>query len=190
MSSQSFQQVIARQIAAGALFNAYTTAKTVINAQALATIPPNYLEPGKLLRITVHGAISNLVTAQPTFTFQVMMGPIVVWSSGAISTTTTAHTLIPFTLEILLRVDSVGPSTTAKFLAQGTLVSSVFLVSGSAGDLTGTMASLLCPNTAPAVGTGFDSTIANILDFWVGIGTNNSGNGVQIYNYLVEDLSV
>jgi hypothetical protein len=190
MASQSFQQTIARQIAAGALLNTYTTAKSVINPQALATIPPNYLEPGKLLRLTVHGAISNLITAQPTFTFQVMMGSIVVHTSGAILTTNVAHTLIPFTYEALLRVDSVGSGTSAKLLAQGKLTGMMFVVSGNVADPTSGAGVIMCPNTAPAVGTGFDSTIANILDFWVGISASNSGNGVQIYNYLVEDLSV
>ena len=45
------------------------------------------------------------------------------------------------------------------------------------------------PATAPAVGTGFDSTIANLLDFWVGFSISNSGNGVQVYQYTVEQLS-
>jgi hypothetical protein len=46
----------------------------------------------------------------------------------------------------------------------------------------------MCPNTAPAVGTGFDSTIANIMDFWVGLSVNGATTGIQIYNYSVEDL--
>jgi hypothetical protein len=45
------------------------------------------------------------------------------------------------------------------------------------------------PATAPAVGTGFDSTIANILDFWTGFSIPNSGNGIQLYNYTVEQLT-
>ena len=113
-------ELIAYQPAAGTLFNTYTTAKSVINPTSLVTLPPNYLYIGKLLRIKVQGGISNVVTSQRTFTFQVMMGSIVVHTSGAITTTTTAHTLIPFDYEVLLRVDSIGSGTNAKFLAQGT----------------------------------------------------------------------
>lgn len=188
-SMQSWVEMIANQIAAGTLFNTYTTAKTVINPQALVTLPPNYFYPGKMLRIKVQGGISNVVTSQRTFTFQVMMGSIVVHTSGAITTTTTAHTLIPFDYEVLLRCDSVGSGTAAKFLAQGKLTGIMWVVSGATADLATTMPTIMCPNTAPAVGTGFDSTIANILDFWVGLSASESTTGIQIYNYTAESLN-
>lgn len=180
--------LLANQQAAGTAFNTYTTAKSVINPQALVTLPPNYLTLGAQYRVKVQGGISNVVTAQPTFTFQVMMGSIVVHTSGAISTTTTAHTTIPFDYEVLLRVDSVGSGTSAKFLAQGILRGIMWTIGANADPTTNNCTTMLCPNTAPAVGTGFDSTIANIMDFWVGIGTSNAGNGVQIYNYTVEQI--
>lgn len=186
---QTGQGVIANQMAAGTLYDTYTTAKSVINPQALVTLPPNYLYPGKMLRIRVHGGISNIVTAQPTFTFQVMMGSIIVHTSGAITTTTTAHTLIPFTYEVILRVDSVGSSTSAKFLSQGVLKGIMFVILGAVGDPTSGVGTIMCPNTAPAVGTGFDSTVSNILDFWVGISASDAANGIKIYQYTVEDLN-
>ena len=52
-------------------------------------------------------------------------------------------------------------------------------------DGANTMAMLQCPATAPAVGTGFDSTVANLLDFWAGFSISNAGNGVQIHQYVV-----
>jgi hypothetical protein len=189
MSLQTWQETIANQKAAGTLFNTYTTAKTVIDPTALVTLPPNYLEAGKRFRITVLGGISNIVTSQPTFTFQVMMGSIVVHTSGAILTTTTAHTLIPFKYVVDMRVDSVGSGTGAKFLAQGVLEGIMFVISGAVGDPTAGVGKIMCPNTAPAVGTGFDSTISNILDFWVGISVSNAANGIQVYQYYVEALN-
>ena len=189
MSLQTFQEALAIQNAAGTLFNTYTTAKTVINPTALVQLPPNYFTVGKGLRITVSGGLSNIVTAQPTFTFQVMMGSIVVFTTGAITTTTTAHTTIPFWLEILLRLDSAGSGTAAKFMGQGRLTGQMWVYSGATADAVTGLATLMVPNTAPAVGTGFDSTIANILDFWVGIGTSSASNGVQIQQYLAEALN-
>jgi hypothetical protein len=189
MSMQTWQELITAQTSAGTLFNTYTTAKTVINPQALVSLPPNYLYPGKILRVKVQGGISNVITAQPTFTFQVMMGAIVVHTSGAILTTTTAHALIPFDYEVLLRCDTVGNGTTAKFLAQGKLTGIMFVISGAVGDPTAGVGTIMCPNTAPAVGTGFDSTIANVMDFFVGISVSNAANGIQVYNYCVEALN-
>jgi hypothetical protein len=118
MSLQTWQETIANQKQAAGLLNTYTTAKSVIDPTALVTLPSNYLELGKRLRITALGGISNIVTAQPTFTFQIMMGSIVVHTSGAILTTTTAHTLIPFKYVVDLRVDSVGNGTLANFLVR------------------------------------------------------------------------
>lgn len=179
-----FPQCLTAMSSVGTLFNTYTTAKTVLNATDLVTLSPNYLKIGSTFKIHAAGAISNIVTSQPTFTFQVMMGTIVAWTSGAIATTTTAHTLIPFNLSVDLRVDTIGSGTTAKFLGQGMLNGIMFTVAAGA-DSTTVVGNFPVPATAPAVGTGFDSTIANILDFWVGISASNAANGVQLYQYDV-----
>ncbi len=189
MSQVGFVEMLMSQRAAGSALASYTTAKSVINPTALVTLPPNYLVIGKQLRIKVQGGISNIVTSQRTFTFQVMLGSIVVHTSGAITTTTTAHTLIPFDYEVTLRLDSEGSGTAAKFLGQGVLRGIMFVISVVVADPTSGVGTIMCPNTAPAVGTGFDSTIANILDFWVGLSANESTTGIQIYNYTVEALN-
>ena len=185
----TFPRTVASQKAVGTLFNSYTTAKTVINAQALYTFQPNELELGQYIRVTANLAISNIVTSQRTFTFQVMMGAIVVWTSGAITTTTTAHTLIPAKLVVDLRLDSVGPGTTAKFLGMGQLSGQMWVVSGATADIVSTHPTLMVPFTAPAVGTGFDSTIPNSFDFFVGLSANEATTGVQVWEYLVEVLN-
>lgn len=186
-SSVPLVGILASQAAAGTAFNTYTTAKTVINAAAVVALPPYFLYAGHYIRVTALMGISNVITAQCQFTFQVMLGAIVAWTSGAISTTTTAHTGLPAKLVVDLRVDSVGTGTTAKMLGVGILSGAMF-ATGAVGDgAYGT--EMLAPVTAPAVGTGYDSTIANNLDFWVGIQTSNAGNGVQVFNYYVEDLT-
>src|SRR5690348_552712 len=111
-----FPQCLTAQSAVGTLFNTYTTAKTVINATDLVTLPANYLKVGSCFRVRAMGGLSNIVTTPGTVAFQIMMGSIVAWTSGNIQMSTTAHTLIPFNLEVMLRVDSIGASTSAKFL--------------------------------------------------------------------------
>lgn len=183
--------LLASQAGAGTLFNTYTAAKSVINPSALVTYPPNYLTQGTELRVRVSGGISNVVTSQRTFTFQVMIGPtanIIVHTSQAVLTTTTAHTLIPFVYQVDMRLDSVGSGTTAKWLAQGILQGIMFVISGAVGDPTAGVGTILCPATAPAVGTGFDSTVANIQDFWVGLSASEATTGIQVYKYTVEQL--
>lgn len=184
-----FPQVLCSQKAAGTLFNTYTTAKTVINATELVTLPANYLTIGSKLRIKALLALSNIVTTPGTFVIQIMMGSIVAFTTGNIQLNATAHTLLPLDFEATLRVNAIGASTSATILGQSKMTGIQPTLTAAQVDAVNTSGSFLGPVTAPAVGTGFDSTIANILDFWVGFSISNAGNGVQVYDYSVEQLS-
>ena len=184
-----FSQVLTSQKAAGAAFATYTTAKTVLNQTELVTLPPNYLTIGTTFRITAKGGLSNIVTTPGTVTFQVMMGTIVAFTTGAIQLNATAHTLLPINIDVLLRCDTIGTSTTAKFLGMATISGIQPTLTAAQTDAANTSGLFQGPVTAPAVGTGFDSTISNILDFWTGFSISNSGNGIQLYHYMVEQLA-
>lgn len=188
-SLQTFQETLVANSIAGTLFNTYTTAKTVIPPICLFQFPPNYLYIGKVFRVRVTGGISNIVTTPGTITFQVMMGSIVAWTSGAIQLNATAHTTLPFTLDVLLTCRAIGITTSANYIGQGVLSGIMFTVTAGQVDGVNTETVLQVPRTAPAVGTGFDSTIANTLDFWVGFSISNAGNGVQVQQYVVEALN-
>lgn len=192
-----FNQTLQSARKAATLYNTYTAAKTVINQSELQPIPGNTLIVGSKFRVKAWGGVSNIVTTPGTITFQLMMGtlasPTVCWSSGAIQFTTTAHTLTPFDLEVTLRCDSVSEvfgstATAAKFIGGGKLNGLSFTV-GAGADSTTVVGQFPVPATAPAVGTGFDSSIANILDFWAGFSISNAGNGIQVYDYTVEQLA-
>jgi hypothetical protein len=185
--SPVYTQVLTSQRAAGTAFATFTTAKSVLNVTELVPLLGNTLAVGSKLRINAWGGLSNIVTTPGTVTFQIMMGTIVVWSSGAIQMTTTANTLAPFHLEAILRLDSAGSGTAAKFIGGGKLAS-LNLTIGSGANPTVTDSFISAPVGAPAVGTGFDSTISNILDFFVGFSISNGGNAVQLYDYTVEQL--
>jgi hypothetical protein len=192
MSLQTWQETLSSQIAAGTLLNTFTTAKSVINPQALTPIPAGYFSIGKTLRIKIQGAISNIVTTPGTITFQLMLGPsgsIVVFTSGAVQLNATAHTTLPFDLEIILVCRSVGSGTAATLMGIGRLNGIMFTLTAGQVDGVNSSATMVVPVTAPAAGGGFDSTVANILDFWAGFSISNAGNGIQIHNYVVESLN-
>lgn len=181
-----YRGLVGWQNQAGTLFNTYTTAKSVINPEALWTVPAGFFKsPGQLITVKVQGGLSNIVTTPGTVTFQIMLGSIVGWTSGAIQLNATAHTLLPFSLEVLLRVDTTGSGTSAKFLGMGILGGIQFTLTAAQVDAVNTPGAFQVPATAPAVGTGWDSTIANVFDFWTGFSISNAGNGIQVYNYLV-----
>lgn len=184
-----FQQCLVSEKAAGTLLNTYTTAKSVINATELYTLPAGILQAGSKLRVKVRGGISNIVTTPGTITFQVMMGTIVAYTSGAVQLNATAHTTLPFSLDIDLSVRTIGSGTGAAIMGMGALSGRMFTDTAAQVDSVNTEGAFQVPATAPANGTGFDSTIANILDFWAGFSISNAGNGIQIQQYSVEQLA-
>jgi hypothetical protein len=183
MSLQSYQETLITQPDAGTLFATYTTAKTVINPTALWTMPPNYLRPGRLLRVFVMGAVSNIVTTPGLMNFQVIIGGVAAFDTGNIQLNATAHTTLPFWLDAVLTCRAIGNGTSANMMGLACVTGRMFtLTAGQTDDVQG-MQIILAPATAPAVGTGFNSTIANIVDFFVGFTISNAGNGVQIHQY-------
>lgn len=188
MGKQTFQETLLTQQAVGALLNTYTTAKSVINPQALWTIPAGFLYVGRKLRIVSKGAISNIVTTPGLMNFQVKVGSAVVFDTGNIQLNATAHTTLPYWLEIELTVRSLGSGTAATMFGLANISGIMFTrTAGQTDDAQGVQ-TILAPQTAPGVGAGFDSTIANILDFWAGFTISNAGNGIQVHSYSVEDL--
>lgn len=188
MSRVGWVELLAKQNAAGTLFNTYTTSKTVLNADALYSLPANFLDVGRRFLVSVQGAISNIVTTPGTITCEVKIGTVVAFTTGAMQLSTTAHTTIPFWLDIYLTCRAIGSGTSANFMGQG-LMQSQTVNATAVADGTQTHTTLLAPNTAPAVGTGFDSTVANTWDFWTGFSISNSGNGIQVQQYSVYALN-
>jgi hypothetical protein len=189
VSLQSWQETLATQPDAGTLFNTYTTAKSIINPNALYTLPANFFRPGRMLRVWATGGISNIVTTPGTVNFQVKLGTVAAFDTGALQLNASAHVTLPFWLEILLTCRAIGSGTLANLMGQAQVIGRMFtLTAGQTDDAQG-MQTLLAPATAPAVGTGFDSTVSNVVDLWAGFSISNAGNGVQVQQYRLEALN-
>jgi hypothetical protein len=193
MPTQGWNQRIVTQRTAGTLFNTYTTAKTVINQQDLYGFYANYFQLGSSLDLKIRGAISSLVTTPGTIVFQVMLGSVVAFTTGNIQLNATAHTTLPFTLDISLTCQltntGVGGAI-AKLMGVGTLTGVMFTKTAAQVDGVNSETVITVPVTAPALGTAFDSTISQILDFWVGFSISNAANGVRIDQYNVDACSM
>lgn len=184
-----YPQCLKTQHAAGTLLTTYTTAKSVINPQALLVIPAGCLQIGDMFEIEVSGGISNIVTTPGLMNFQVKLGPtanIVAFDTGNIQLNATAHTTLPFWLKILMTLRSDGPgATAAQFLGQAYAHGVMFTRTAAQTDGANSETLIAGPAIAPALGTAFDSTVANILDLWAGFTISNAGNGIQIQQYRV-----
>ncbi len=93
------------------------------------------------------------------------MAAISVFDTLAIPLNVVAQTTVPWAGEILITCRSVGSGTAATLFGMGRFRSTAFL--NVAAVATGPWAGAITVpyNTAPVVGSGFDSTIANAMDF-------------------------
>lgn len=171
--------------AAGTLQNTYTTAKSILPAQAIATLAANTFQIGSNLVIEGVAGLSNIVTTPGLFNLQVKLGSVVAFDTGNIQLNATAHTLLPVWFRIALTCRSVGSGTTATLIGQAFLIGIHPTNTAGQTDGANTMTAIMAPAIAPAVGTGFDSTAALALDLWAGFTISNSGNGIQIQQYSV-----
>jgi hypothetical protein len=165
-----------------------TSAASILPAQAKFTLPSNYFEKiGKGLRIKAMGRVSNIVTTPGTLTLDVRLNttPIIVFNGGAMQLNAVAKTNVTWWLEILLTCRAIGSGTSANLMGIGQWSSES--VVGSPVPGTGGSGQLSMPASAPAVGTGFDSTVTNIVDLF---GTFSlTGNSLTLHEYFLESLN-
>lgn len=175
MSLQSWQEtLISAQVDGTALANT-TTATSIIPASAKFTLPANFFSIGKVLRVTAQGRISN--TATPTITFDIRLGAVIVFTSGAITTVTTI-TNKTWQLEVLLTCRAIGASTSANLMGAGSWNTSAVASNNS-----------IIPDTAPVVGTGFDSTNSQTVDVFATWSAASASNTITLHSYILESLN-
>lgn len=174
-------------LALGTLQNTYTTAKSVSPAGTLMALAPGFWVPGKRVRLTTWGVESHRVTGPDTMTFQVQLGAIAACSSGALTLTTTSHVLIPFKAECNLMCQVGGVA--AQLRGLWTVEGQGFVNGAAVADAGANSGYAFGPNSAPALGTAFDATVAQNMDFFVAQSVSNVLNGIQVYDCLWEVLN-
>ena len=188
MSSQGWVETLSTQQGAGPTLATFTGPTSMLAPQAKYTFPSDFWYVGRSLYVRGTGQVSNVVTAQPTFLFDFRLGASVQWSSGAILTSTTAHTTLPFWFEIQMTCRAIG--ATANMMVQGWVASRAFIDLGATADAT-TIGHpwLLAPETAPAVGSNFDSNTALQADMQCTCGTSNAGNAITLQQYWLMSMN-
>jgi hypothetical protein len=138
-----------------------------------------FIYPGQMLRLSASGRISTPSSSQGNITFDVVIGAVNVAASPTF-TSLASQTNITWELEWLLTLRAVGDGTAANFMHTGKFTSA--LVSASA------LLNLI-PATAPAVGTGFNSSAAATVDLQVTWSNNTAGNTITLHQYLLESIN-
>lgn len=191
MSGNTWQQVLASAPVDGTAVGNTTTETSLLPTDSKLILPSRFLfYPGQALRIRAMGRISNIVTTPGTLTFRVKLGPtstIAVASSGALALNVVAKTSVTWILDWDLTIRSTGGGTSATFMHSGQWQSESVIGSPAAG--AGGAASHIIPASAPAVGTGFDSTAANTFDLTAQWSIANAGNTLQLHTLKLESLN-
>lgn len=169
-----------------------TTGASILPSAARLLLPGGFLNrPGKMLHIMAAGRISTVVTTPGTLTFEVRMGPasaIIAATSPAFALNVVAKTNVSWYLDWLLTLRAVGTGTSANWMHQGTWTSEAVI--GAPLPSVGGAGTHMIPASAPAVGTGFDSTIANILDLQADWSVANAANSIQLHMYKLVALNM
>lgn len=185
MSKQLWEETLIAMTTAGSSFGNYDTAASVLPAPAKLTLPAGFFEIGRTLEIEAWGSISNIVTTPGLITFQAMLDSVIAFTTGQIQLNATAHTTLPFYLKMSLVCRSVGSGTDAKFMGMAFVIGKMFTVTAGQTDGANTNTVMMAPATAPALGTGWDSSASQTLDLFVGWTIADVGNVIKLEQYFV-----
>lgn len=192
MSRQFWSEAIAWATASGTAV-ANSTTETILVPNV--TIPANYMQDGRALKITAFGGHGT--TATPTLTFRLRWGGVsgtVMAATGAMVTTSAvgggASMTALWTFEGYIQVRSNGSTGTA--MTNG-IIMLYTATAPTAGTVTnyGMPAAMVSGSTGgstPATAT-VDWTADTALSFTVQWGTANAANSIQLHNYLIEAVN-
>lgn len=192
MSRQSWSETVLAVTASGtAIANSNT--ETILFPNV--TIPANYLQDGRCLRLRAFGAYGT--TGTPTLTFSLRWGGVsgtVISKSAAITTTSAtgsgASMTALWSAECVIQVRSNGSSGTVMANGEVILYNSAAPTSGTVTNygLPAVLASGSTGGTTPVAVT-VDLTADTALSFTALWGTANAANSIQGLNYTVESMN-
>jgi hypothetical protein len=193
MSLQTWQETLIASSVDGAAVGNTTTPTSILGgtgtgaSQAKLTLPANFWYVGRMMKLSAHGRVSNIVTTPGTLTIDIRFGAVIVANGGAMSLNVVAKTNVPWILEWIMTCRAIGSGTTTNLMHQGSWTSESVI--GSPLPTAGGAGTHLLPNAAPAVGTGFDSTASQTIDLFATWSVANAGNTITLHQYKVEALN-
>lgn len=192
MSRQYWSETLAWATSSG---TAIATSVTETILFPNITIPGNFLQDGRTLRVRAFGAYGT--TATPTLQFRLRWGGVsgtVLAATGAITTTSAvgggASMTATWELELIVQTRSNGSSGT--LMTNGT----VTLFTNTAGT-AGTVTHYGLPQPVVSGSTGGSTPVAVTADLTADTalsltaqwGTSNAANSIQGLNYIIEALN-
>lgn len=182
MSLQTWGETLISAQVDGTAVNTTTSATSLTPPASRFTLPANFFSIGKILRVWATGRIST-TTGPPTITLDVRFGTTVVFNGAAVTTVASLSNK-SWEMTALLTCRAIGNGTNANLLGMGKLTSAI--VVGSTG---GNANTAMLPDNTPAVGTGFDSTVAQQVDLFATWSASSASNSIQLHQFALESLN-
>lgn len=164
MSIQTYQETLVVATTDGPTLTAAARASCIPTASRIV-LPNSYFYIGKAIKVKMSGRISCAVTTPGTARFDICLGAAgttIVFDTLALNLNIVAKTTVPWVLEVDLICRAVGAGTSTTFFPVGTFQSEAVIASPL--PTVGGNGSLIVPTGTPAVGAGFDNTVASALD--------------------------
>lgn len=182
MSSHGFRERILEVREDGTALASSTTQTTLLPASALeATLGAGFLKVPKAIVFEFSGRISTLVTTPGTLALALRLGSVDVLASGAMTLNTTAQTNVHWTLKGEIVCRATGLTTVTTFMPKGCEWKSHAVIGSPAPTAGGAGAHLLPYNAAPAVGSGLDFSVSQLLNLLATWSVNSASNSIQLH---------
>lgn len=183
MSSIGFRERILEVAEDGSALSNSTTATSLLPAsRKTAAVPLGWFDRiGKILAFEFSGRISTVVTTPGTLTLALRFGSTDIFSSGAMTLNTTAQTNVHWTLRGELVCRAIGSGTSTTFMPKGCKFESHAVIGSPAPTAGGAGVHLLPYNSAPAVGTGIDNGVAQLIDLFATWSVSNASNSITLH---------
>lgn len=180
-----FRQLLAIAAVDGPALASSSSEASILHPTAKPTLLKGFFDRiGKRIFLRAAGRISTVVTTPGTLTFRAKFGSIVLLNGGAINLNVVAQTNASWELIMELVVRALGDSTNALILGTGRFTSRAIV--GAPAAASGGIESIMLPDTAPAVGSGFDSTAEQTLDLTAQFSVSSASNSIQVHQSSVE----
>lgn len=183
MSLNTWQETLVTAQVDGTALTNTVTPTSILPAAAKYTLPANFMQIGRQLRVLAMGRISNVTAAPGNLTLDVKFGATSVFTGGAIPLSTTVHTNVTWWLDVLMTCRAIGAGTTATLMGIGQLTTEAL------GATANIAVAANLPVSAPAVGTGFDSTVAQVVDLFATFSVANAANSITLHGFSLQSLN-
>jgi len=170
--------ILASAVADGAAYGGSSSETSILHATGKSSLGAGALSVGDLIRVRLAGRVSTYTSG--TLKLALKFGSVDVCNFAAM-TMVVSLTNETFEAVIDYVIRALGSGTNANGLGIGRFTS--YAAQGGSATLA---PSWLMPQTAPAVGTGFDSTTSQIIDVTGTWSISNAANALTVHQSLVE----